>query len=122
MIRFGILALGAITLGSVASAQTAAVDLARAEGVVGERFDGYMGFASAPSAAVRSEVAKLNIRRRAIYSRFATSRGVSPQEVGITAGCQLLARIDVGQSYMLADGRWQRRAPTQAAPVPEYCT
>lgn len=121
MTRFGFLALGAITLGSAAFAQTAAVDSARAGGVVGERFDGYMGFASAPSAAVRSDVAKLNIRRRALYSRFATSRGVSPQEVGITAGCQLLARIDVGQSYMLADGRWQRRAPTQAAPVPEYC-
>lgn len=121
MIRFGLFALAAIACGSGAFAQTAAVDSARAAGVVGERFDGYMGFAAQPSAAVRSEVAKLNIRRRSIYSRFATSRGVSPQEVGITAGCQLLARIGVGQAYMLADGRWLRRGASQAVPVPEYC-
>ncbi|MEO7564548.1 MAG: YdbL family protein [Sphingomicrobium sp.] len=121
MIRIGFLAFGAMALGSAASAQTEAIDLARAEGMVGERFDGYMGFALEPSAVVRSQVATLNIRRRTLYSRFATSRGVSPQEVGITAGCQLLARIGVGQSYMLADGQWQRRGPAQPAPVPEYC-
>ena len=42
-------------------------------------------------------------------------------EVGITAGCQLLARVKVGEAYMLADGVWRRRAAGQPVPVPDYC-
>jgi len=121
MIRIGLAVLALVGFASAAPAQTPAVDAARSTGIVGERFDGFMGFAGTPSPAVRSEVAKLNISRRALYNRFATSRGVSPEEVGITAGCQLLARVAVGQAYMLADGKWHRRAASQPAPVPDYC-
>jgi len=104
-----------------AAAQTPAVDAARAAGVAGERYDGYMGFAGPASAALRSQVAAINIRRRSLYSNLAAGRGASPQDVGITAGCQLLARVGVGQAYMLGDGVWRHRAPGQAAPVPDYC-
>jgi uncharacterized protein YdbL (DUF1318 family) len=102
-------------------AQTPAVDAARAAGTVGERYDGYLGIAGAAADQLRSQVAAINIRRRSLYSNLATSRGASPQEVGITAGCQLLARVGVGQAYMLGDGQWHRRAPGQPAPVPNYC-
>ena len=74
-----------------------------------------------PSPGLRSQVAAINIRRRSLYSNLAASKGVSPQEVGITAGCQLLARVQVGQAYLLADGRWRRRLAGQPAPVPDYC-
>ena len=104
-----------------AHAQNPSVDAARQAGQVGERFDGYMGFVGTPTAVVRTQVGAINIRRRTLYSKFAASRGVAPYEVGITAGCQLLARVQVGQAYMLADGRWRRRAPGQPAAVPEYC-
>jgi len=103
------------------AAQTPLVEAARDAGQVGERFDGYMGFAVAPSAQLRSQVNAINIRRRALYSNLAASRGAAPHEVGITAGCQLLARVEVGQVYMLADGQWRRRAPGQALPIPDYC-
>ena len=104
-----------------AAAQTPAVDDARLSGTVGERFDGYVGVAAPVSAAIRSQVASINIRRRSLYSRLAASKGVSPRDVGITAGCQLLARISVGEAYMLGDGVWRRRAAGQSAPVPDYC-
>jgi uncharacterized protein YdbL (DUF1318 family) len=106
---------------TVAIAQTPAVNAARSAGIVGERYDGYLGFASRPTAVVRSQVISINIRRRALYSDLAARRGVTPAEVGITAGCQLLARVGVGEAYMLADGVWRRRMPGQAAPVPDYC-
>ncbi len=102
-------------------AQTPAVDAARQAGQVGERFDGYMGLAGSPSAVVRSQVSAINIRRRALYSNLAASRRVAPNEVGIAAGCQLLARVQVGQAYMLVDGQWRVRAPGQPAPIPQYC-
>jgi hypothetical protein len=41
--------------------------------------------------------------------------------VGITAGCQLLARVGVGEAYLWAEGGWRRRAAGQSAPVPSYC-
>ena len=104
-----------------ASAQTPLVDRAREGGQIGERFDGYLGFASPPSAQLRSQVGAINIRRRALYSNLAASKGVAPHEVGITAGCQLLARVAAGQSFMLGDGQWRRRAPGQALPIPDYC-
>jgi hypothetical protein len=117
------LLVAALCLGSAAAAaaQTPLVDQARAAGQVGERYDGYLAVSPSAPAALRSQVATINIRRRSIYSNFATSRRVSPQEVGITAGCQLLARLGVGEAYMLSDGVWRRRAPGQAAPTPDYC-
>jgi uncharacterized protein YdbL (DUF1318 family) len=104
-----------------AAAQTPAVDAARAAGIVGERYDGYIGVAGTASSAVRSQVATINIQRRALYSNLASHKGVSPQDVGVTAGCQLLARVGVGESYMWADGAWRRRAAGQRPPVPDYC-
>ena len=104
-----------------ASAQTPAVNGARAQGNVGERYDGYLGVAGAVSSAVRSQVATINIQRRSLYSNLAASKGVSPSDVGVTAGCQLLARVTAGETYMLADGKWRRRGGGQGAPVPDYC-
>jgi uncharacterized protein YdbL (DUF1318 family) len=113
--------VAALLAAAPAAAQTPAVDAARSAGVIGERYDGYMGISGAVSGAVRSQVATINIRRRALYSNLAASRGASPQDVGITAGCQLLARVAVGQAYLLADGAWRRRLAGQGAPVPDYC-
>ena len=104
-----------------AAAQTPAVDAARAAGLVGERYDGYLGVVGAVSGSVRSQVATINIRRRSLYSNLASSKGVSPQDVGVTAGCQLLARIAPGEAYMWSDGAWRRRAADQATAAPSYC-
>ena len=119
--RIGLAALAVAALAVPAAAQTPLVNAARAAGQVGERFDGYMGFVVRPSAQLRSQVGTINIRRRTLYSNLAASRGAAPQEVGITAGCQLLARVQVGQAYMLGDGRWRLRGPGQPLPIPDYC-
>jgi uncharacterized protein len=113
--------VAALLVAAPAAAQTPAVDAARASGAVGERYDGYLGVAAPVSPAVRSQVASINIQRRKLYSNLAASKGVSPQDVGITAGCQLLSRVAAGQAYMLGDGAWRRRAAGQAAPAPDYC-
>lgn len=111
----------AILVAAPAAAQTPAVDAARAAGQIGERYDGYVGVVTAVSGAVRNQVATINIQRRSLYSNLAARKGVSPQDVGITAGCELLARVAVGQAYMLGDGAWRRRGASQPAPVPDYC-
>nr|WP_237219975.1 YdbL family protein [Sphingomonas arenae] len=106
-----------------ASAQSnPVVNSARSAGLIGERFDGYLGVRTAIPPVTRRATEDVNIRRRALYAGLAGRRGVSPQEVGITAGCSLLARVAVGEWYLLSDGVWRRRRAGQAAPVPDYCT
>jgi uncharacterized protein len=117
----GIVLAAALVAAAPAAAQTPAVNAARAAGAVGERYDGYIGVGAPVTAAVRSQIATINIRRRSLYSNLAAAKGVSPLDVGITAGCQLLARVGIGEAYLLNDGAWRRRAPGQAAPVPNYC-
>jgi len=115
------LLLLALVLAVPAAAQTPPVDAARASGAVGERYDGYLGVSGVVSGPVRSQVARINIQRRSLYSRLAASKGASPQDVGITAGCQLLAGLGAGEAYMLADGAWRRRGAGQGSPAPDYC-
>lgn len=118
MIR--LLALATVLVGGTAAAQSAYFG-ARAGGQVGERFDGYLGYVQAPAAAARQQIEALNIRRRALYTELAQRRQVSPQEVGIAAGCTLLARVEVGERYLLGDGQWRERKAGEPAPIPDYC-
>jgi uncharacterized protein YdbL (DUF1318 family) len=94
---------------------------AKASGQVGERFDGYLGYATVPSGPLRAQVESINIRRRALYTGLAAQRRASRVEVGITAGCELLATVAVGEAYLLGDNVWRRRGPGQALPIPDYC-
>jgi len=123
MRRAALLAVGmALALAAPLAAQNSpTVAAGLASGVIGERFDGYLGYVRSVSPALSRQVDAINIRRRTLYSNLAARRGVSPGDVGITAACSLLSRVDVGQAYMLGDGKWRRRAPGQAAPVPDYC-
>ena len=109
-------------LAASASAQSGgAVSSARATGLIGERYDGYLGVRSALPVPARRATEDVNIRRRALYSGLASRRGASPQEVGITAGCSLLARVGIGEWYLLANGTWRQRRAGQPAPEPDYC-
>jgi len=115
-------ALLAIGLAVPALAQSSlAIQAAKAAGQVGERYDGFLGSASYLPAATRREVEAVNIRRRSHFSRLAAAKGVSPQEVGITAGCLTLRSVQVGEAYLLADNVWRRRGLRQPTPVPNYC-
>jgi hypothetical protein len=118
--RWLLIAAAALSATPVA-AQSPAVGQAIAAGQVGERYDGYMGFAANPSPEVRRQVSTINIRRRNLYIDLASRRNVTAQLVGMATACELFAQLPVGAAYMLEDGAWRRRAPGQAAPVPNTC-
>ena len=113
----------AATALAVPSAAQSPANLAAAQraGIVGERYDGYLGFAATPSDTVRRQVGAINIRRRVIYTGLAGRRRVTVQVAGIAAGCELLTRVRVGEAYMLADGVWRRRDPGEAIELPQHC-
>ena len=112
----------ALALPAAAPAQDPAEILAaRRAGLIGERYDGYLGVVNpTASAGLRRQVAALNIRRRSLYSNLAARKGVSPEEVGITAACSLLRRLGVGEYYLLGQGEWQR-VTAGRSPLPSYC-
>ena len=115
-----IFALGLTLLAGPAVAQDAVL-AARAGGIVGERYDGYLGAARTLSPSLRAQVSAINIKRRALFSDLASRRGVTSGDVGIAAACALLVRVAVGEVYLLAEGQWRRRGSTEAPPRPDYC-
>lgn len=106
---------------AIVVAQTQPLIGAIQAGQVGERYDGYMGFAITPTGELRRQVTAVNIRRRNLYIELAERRNVTAEVVGLATGCELMAHIGPGQAYMLKDGAWRRRAPGQSAPAPDYC-
>jgi uncharacterized protein YdbL (DUF1318 family) len=119
--RLSLLLVAALLAAPAVAQPSSLVESAVAAGQVGERFDGYMGFTVAPSEPLRRQVQAINIRRRNLYIELSTRRNVTPEIVGIATGCELLARIPVGEAYMLSDGTWRRRAPGQPAPSGDRC-
>ena len=111
---------GLATPASAPAQDPATIMAAKRAGQIGERYDGYIGYVITPSVALRRQVDAVNIRRRSLYSGLAARKGVSPQEVGITAACSLLRRIGIGEYYLSGQGGWQRNAPGRS-PVPPYC-
>ena len=95
---------------------------ARASGVVGERYDGYLAAAGALSPSLRAQVSAVNIKRRAAYADLAVRRGAQIEEVAATMACEIFAtRVLPGQYYRLPDGIWRRRNGSEPVPRPAYC-
>ena len=106
---------------AAAAAQESAAEL-RATGLVGERYDGYLGLVASAPPRVRAEVDAVNIRRRAHYTELARARRVVVEEAGAATACEIFAvRIAPGQYYMLPDNVWRRREGNAPVQRPAYC-
>ena len=93
----------------------------RASGAVGEQADGYLGVVGQAPASVRDQVNAINIKRRALYTDIARSRGATVQEVAVATACGLFKnKVQPGQYYRLPDGVWRKREG--AVELPGYCT
>jgi uncharacterized protein YdbL (DUF1318 family) len=95
-------------LADVASSK-AAVDAAKAQGVVGEQADGFVGIVSGGDAALRAAVAELNAGRAAAYRDAAAKTGVTPDAAGQATARQLIARLPAGQYYKGDGGAWTKK-------------
>lgn len=91
---------------------------ARANGSVGEQMDGYLGIVGQETAALRSLVNDINIKRRAVYAQKAQENGATLEQFAMTAGCQAIARTEPGEKYQAPDGTWKTRtsAPPERDP------
>lgn len=101
---------GGLLLVGALPALALTLDEAKAQGLVGERADGYVGVVdpSAP-AEVRRLVEDVNAKRREAYEQIAKKNGVPVDAVAALAGAKLIEKTPPGQYVMGADGRWRRK-------------
>jgi uncharacterized protein YdbL (DUF1318 family) len=112
----------AVVAGAAAHAQGDTASELRASGHVGEQADGYLGLVDAASADLRAQMEQVNIQRRAAYTRLASERSATIEEVAAATACQLFAsRVAPGQYYRLPDGVWRRRNGSEPVPRPSHC-
>jgi len=118
---------GALALAAPALAQDRdpVIDQARAQGLVGEQFDGYLGFVPGAqiSADLRGRVEQVNIRRRALYTQRAEARNATVAEMATAVACEVIerGRIVPGEHYRDENGAWRQRGAAPV-PLPRICT
>lgn len=116
------LGLAALVGGTAYAMQGDAAGSLRATGQVGEQADGYMGLVGSAPANIRAQMEQVNIERRAAYTRLASQRGATIEEVAAATACQLFAsRVGPDQYYRLPDGVWRRRNGSEPVPRPSHC-
>jgi uncharacterized protein YdbL (DUF1318 family) len=99
---------------SPAIAQTAgekaAVDAAKARGLIGEQGDGYLGFVT-PSTdpMLAAAVAAINAGRMQVYRETAMRTGVTVEAAGQATAQQLFTRLAPGQFFKPLNGDWTRK-------------
>ena len=122
MMRIGVLLSACIAFGAaIGVAQTQPLIGAIEAGQVGERYDGYMGFAITPTGELRRQVTAVNIRRRNLYIELAQRRNVTAEVVGFATGCEFIAHIGPGASLHAEGWDLAEASIGQPAPAPDYC-
>jgi len=105
--------LAAVALAMVLALPVAAAGLsladAKARGLVGEQYDGYLGVVDSSSGEVRALVDDVNARRRAEYRRIAESNQVDVGDVEALAGKKAIERTASGGFVKGPDDRWRRK-------------
>ena len=104
--------LGATATGAVAmqAGRDPAYQRARESGLVGEKSDGYLGFVSSPSPAIKALVDDINIKRKAAYSKESLANGATVEEMALRNGCRLIGeRTVTGEKYQTPSGAWKTR-------------
>lgn len=81
---------------------------ARAQGLVGEKLDGYIG-AVAASADANALVADVNARRRAEYEKISKANGQPVSVVGKVAAENIINGLPGGSYYQTPSGIWTKK-------------
>jgi len=93
---------------AVVMAQTPSLQQAQAQGLVGERVDGYIGIVkNAPGVATL--VDDINLKRRQLYRDIARKNGIPLDAVERLAAEKAIARAGSGEFIQDANGKWVQK-------------
>jgi uncharacterized protein YdbL (DUF1318 family) len=115
--KYFVLGAAVVALGVAAGAamaqtpaQKSLIDAAKAQGVVGEQADGYLGVRTSADPELQTAVTATNSARRRVYAASAADVGTSTEVAAARMfESQLLPRISTGQWYRNASGQWVQR-------------
>jgi uncharacterized protein YdbL (DUF1318 family) len=86
------------------------VDGAKAQGIVGEQGDGFLGFVRGSADAGTTEaVNEINAARSETYRQTAAKTGVTPDAAGQAVAIQLQGRMPPGQYFKPLGGSWVQK-------------
>jgi uncharacterized protein len=104
------LLLGATVTTAAYAQRDPAYQAARSEGLIGEMPTGYVGYVTAPGAAIDALVKDINIKRKQVYTEQALANGVTVEEFAFRNGCRLIKEKTVaGEKYQAPDKTWKTR-------------
>ncbi|MGE4313529.1 MAG: YdbL family protein [Pseudobdellovibrionaceae bacterium] len=84
------------------------VSQAKAQGLVGEQVDGYLGIVGAASPDVQAIVASTNAGRLKVYQETAARQKVPLSTVQALAGKNLIEKSPAGH-YVQMNGKWVKK-------------
>ena len=93
----------------VAMAQSKLLDGPRADGSVGERFDGFAVGHGAVSASVAALVAQMNAERRAVYAQRAQTDKASVDAVGRIYAAEIMKTAPAKTWFLSEAGSWTQK-------------
>lgn len=86
------------------------LDQAKAQGLVGEKVDGYVAAVTPnPSAEIEALIRTTNDGRRQAYAQLAQRNGITVEEVGILSAEKLHANASPGTYIQNASGQWVQK-------------
>jgi uncharacterized protein YdbL (DUF1318 family) len=111
--RFALVGLVALLLSAAnaiapAKADDAQLNSLRAQGVIAERFDGYVMVKNNAGGA-QAVVDRVNAERRTIYEARAKEQGVTAADVGQVYAGQIIQQAPKGTWFLAADGSWTQK-------------
>ena len=104
------LLLALASLGAGTPAEAASLDELRKEGVIAERWDGYVEVrVNNPPPEAKRIVDRVNEERRQVYQKRANEQGVSPESVAKVYAPKILEKAPVGTYFKKSDGSYVRK-------------
>ena len=106
----GLLSASAMLLLSAgAHAQSRPLDALRADGVVGERYDGFAVLHGAASADVTALLSRVNAERRAIYEQSAVSQKAPVDAIGKIYAQEIRKSAPAKTWFLSESGQWNQK-------------
>jgi len=94
-----------------AHAADPAIEAAKAQGIVGEKIDGYLGIvdASKASADLQRRVSENNAKRLELYTQLSKQQNQPVAVIAQLTGEKQIAGASPGQMVMTASGSWSKK-------------
>ena len=98
----------ASVLAVATAAATPATDAAKAQCLIGERNDGYLGVVEgkSPSAEAVRDMREINLKRASAYDQLAARNGVTRAQAARATAEKLINQAPSGHCVQDASGRW----------------